>query len=373
MHLTIVKEELLKGLSTAYRAIPSKSPNPVLTCFKLEMTGRGLEITASNGDTTIRTLVPLSLGNVEIIRNNSAGAILTNAHIITELVRKMDSAEIDIEVLDGYVAKISDDRSTYMLNCIEPDQYPDIELSEAPGAFDIATKSLTDLVKQTAFAAAIKSARPVLTAINLKAEGGTLTATTTDAARLSRKFVSIDPSVAFVANIPAKTMSDIVNMLEGYEKARMSYGREKLLLRFGNTTVASSLLSGEYPISDKVIPTTFNFHLEANASELVSAIERVAVLNPDGAPVVKLSMSPAGVEVSTRSDQSGSGVERLRTVQYTGQRLEITFNANFVNQAISALKGTDVLISFVGEMRPFVIRNPQDDSVVELVTPVRSR
>jgi DNA polymerase-3 subunit beta len=84
-------------------------------------------------------------------------------------------------------------------------------------------------------------------------------------------------------------------------------------------------------------------------------------------------MSDDQVEVSSSSDQTGSGVERLTTIQYTGERLDIAFNALFVSQAVRALGSEDVRMSFVGEMKPFVIRNPKDDSVVELITPMRTR
>ena len=32
----------------------------------------------------------------------------------------------------------------------------------------------------------------------------------------------------------------------------------------------------------------------------------------------------------------------------------------------------DVTIAFVGEMKPFVIKNTSDDSIIQVVTPVRT-
>ena len=84
-------------------------------------------------------------------------------------------------------------------------------------------------------------------------------------------------------------------------------------------------------------------------------------------------MDEERVEVSSYSDQTGSAVERLSGVQYTGSRLDIAFNALFVTQAIKALGSSDVSLAFTAEMKPFVIRNPDDDSIVELITPMRTR
>ena len=78
------------------------------------------------------------------------------------------------------------------------------------------------------------------------------------------------------------------------------------------------------------------------------------------------------VEVSAKSDASGSALEKISTFQYTGDRLDVSFNSQFVIDAIRAVRSEDVLICFLGEMKPFVVKNPKDDSVVELITPMRT-
>ena len=50
----------------------------------------------------------------------------------------------------------------------------------------------------------------------------------------------------------------------------------------------------------------------------------------------------------------------------------VSFNSEYVVAAIKALNCEDVTFSFVAEMRPIVIKNAADDSVVQIVTPVRT-
>ena len=78
------------------------------------------------------------------------------------------------------------------------------------------------------------------------------------------------------------------------------------------------------------------------------------------------------VEVSAKSDTNGSALEKISTYQYAGERLSVSFNSQFVIDAIKALKCEDVTICFMGEMKPFVVKNPKDNSVVELITPMRT-
>ena len=373
MRFTIDKEQFLKGLLIAGRGIGAKNANPLLLCFKMEMTNIGLEITASNGDVTVFTRVPLKLNEKEIIRNYSLGSSLITARSLTEIVRKMEGDELSLDIIDESVAKVDDGNTTFKLPCVAADEYPDIDLEKTGTVFSIPCTDLTKIIEQTAFAALDKDTRPILTAINLKAEGGLFTATATDSARLSRKSVQIDESVRFFANVSAKTINDIVKLFDNNYEVEICSTSEKMILSFGNTTVSTRLIAGDYPISKSIVPQDFNYSLQVNAAQLLNSIDRVSVLSTDSAAVVKLLMTNDGVEISSSGDQNGSGSEKLSIILYTGERLEIAFNALYVSQAVRALGSEDVVLKFVGEGKTFVIVDPKDDSIIELVTPRRTR
>lgn len=373
MRFTINKNEFLKGLLIASKAVGSKSTNPTLLGFKIEMADDGLEITASNEDIAIWTLVPVAKDDKEIIRNYSFGTSLINAHLLTEVVRKMEGDEISLEVIDDRVAKIDDGHTSFQLNCQTADEYPDIDLEKGENTFEVPCQDLIKIVDTTAFAALDKNTRPILTVINLRAESGMLIATATDSARLSRKIVGIDESVRFSANIPAKTLVDVTRLFENTNSVEIAANATKIIFSFENTIVKSRLIAGDYPVSNSIIPTNFNYKLGISANDLLNAIDRVSILVTDRASVVKLSMSSDGVEVTSSSDQFGSGAETIDNVQYQGERLEVAFNAMFVTQAVKALCSDDVELKFIGEMKPFVVVNPNDDTIVELITPMRTR
>ena len=83
-------------------------------------------------------------------------------------------------------------------------------------------------------------------------------------------------------------------------------------------------------------------------------------------------MSIDRVEISAKSSQVGSAVETIDTFRFEGDELKVSFNSEFVCAAVKALGSQDVVFSFVSEMKPFVVRNASDDSVVQVVTPVRT-
>ena len=373
MRFVINRNEFLKALSIAGRAVNSKSSAvPVLANLLLELNDKGLFITGSNYELTIKTSVPYSRDDVELIRNAQEGATLVNAKIITDMARKIDSDEISFEVIDSTIAVINAGKIKYNLNCIKANEYPDIDLEPTGIQINLTKVEFSSLVSQTAFAASLKEQRPILTAINLEAADGILTATTTDSARLARKQIPISTDLRFVANVPAKMMVEVDHLMEGADKVKIALSDKKALFEFDNTVVSTRLIAGDYPNTKNILPRVTNYTLEVNANDFMKAIDRVNILSIDRENVVDLFLSEDTVEISAKSTQVGSASEKIDVFKFSGNNLQISFNSEFVLSAIKALDSEDVTFLFVGEMKPFVLKNPEDESIVQIVTPVRT-
>ena len=372
MRFTIRREELLKGLTIASRAVASKVAVPVLANLKFELDERGLFITGSNYDLTIKTFIPYKQDELEIIRNYKEGATLINSKIIVEIARKMGCEEITLDVIDSTIATVSGGGSEYKLNCVKPEEYPDLDLESSGTKITLMKEQFDTIVSQTAFAASTKEQRPILTAMNLEAANRMLTVTATDSARLAKKEIIIDSDVEFTANVPAKMMVEVDHLLEGIPSVDIAFSDKKALFSLGRTVIATRLIAGDYPNTRGILPKITNYSLEINASDLMKAIERANILSIDRENVVDLSMDENGVEISAKSSQVGSAVEKIELFKFEGDSLKISFNSEFVLAAVRALGSEDVTFLFVGEMKPFVIKNAADDSVIQIVTPVRT-
>lgn len=367
MRFTVKRENLVKALSMVSKAIPQKAELPILQNVKLSLTEKGLELLGSDNNMTIRTIIPFMIGEEEIIRNYKQGETLVQCKLLFEIVRRAEDEYIDIELIDNSILKISYGDTTNKPNTIRAEEYPDIDLSTNGASFELRTMEFSRLVEQTAFAASTKENRPILTVVNLCSSEGKLTATATDTARLARKTIDIDCENSFSANVPAKKLLDIVHLFENDEYVDICINDKKAIFSFGNTVVSTRLISGDYPNTKNIVPKTFNYYLEVNSHDFLNSIDKLLVYNN----VVKLIVTEDQAEMLSRSS-SGSANVKLSTFQFSGERLEISFNPIFVTDAIRALGCEDVTIQFIGEMKPFVVKNVNDDSIDMLVTPLRS-
>lgn len=372
MRFTINKNELLKGLSLVSKAIPQKAELPILANVKLALTEKGLEITGTDNNMTIQTTVPFMIGDQEVIRNYQEGETLIASKIVTEVVRHMEDEYVTFELIDNTILKIEDTKSNFKLNSINAEEYPQIDLSMSGATLEVKASDLLALVDSTAFAASIKETRPILTAVNMELSNGVLSATATDTARLARKKINVDSDAHFVANIPAKKLIDIVRSFEDVENVNIAVSDKKAVFAFANTVISTRLTNGDYPNTKNIIPTSFSYFLEVNAQEFLKAMERVSLLSAEYEGVVKMIMDQDEVEMISRSTLVGSANEKLQVFQFSGEHLEISFRAAFVADAIRACKSEDVTIAFIGEMKPFVVKNNKDESIDMLVTPLRA-
>ena len=373
MRLTISRTELIKGLGMVAKAIPNKTALPILVNVKMTLNEKGLVLLASDNDFIIQTIVPYMIEDKQIITNSKPGSTLVNYKYFSEVIRRLEGENVTLEVIDSIILRIDDGKSNFKLNCINPDEYPDINLDMIGNIFDMKTSDLVDLVESTSFAASTKEGRPVLTAINFEARENVLTTTATDTARLARKRIDLDSNVTFSVNILAKKFVDIVHSFENEEMVTIAVSDKKAIFAFGFTTISIRLINIDYPNTRNIVPKSFNYTLEVSAKEFLSAMDRVAILSSEHDGVVKLVMSEDEVEIMSRSLSVGSANEKINTCMFNGERLEVSFKSAFVSDAIKALKCEDITIAFVGEMKPFVVKNVKDSSVDMLITPLRAQ
>jgi DNA polymerase III subunit beta len=83
-------------------------------------------------------------------------------------------------------------------------------------------------------------------------------------------------------------------------------------------------------------------------------------------------LADKNIEISSNSPEIGKVSEEVQATELLGEELKISFSAKYVMDALKALEGTEINVNFTGAMRPFVIRTTEDDSMLQLILPVRT-
>ncbi len=372
MKFKIIRDNFLKALLIASRICPQKSTDPIITNLKIELLNTGLYLTGTNGIISIRHYLPIILNDKQIIRDMVYGGILVNSFLLTEIIKRIDGDEVSFEVIDDSIVKIENEKSNFKLNGIRIEEFRDIDFDEEGARIVLLSKTFIETINQVSFAVSTKDNRPQLTAVNVESDTSCLVFTATDGARLARKELEVEVKEKLNSNIPGKTLQEVLRTITTENSIEFYISDKKVLFKLDNTLIQSTLIAGDYPNTKNIIPKVSYYTLEVNSNELINAMERVSLFSSEREFIVKLTMSENKVEVSSKSQQTGSGVETITNFKYKGERLEISFNNEYVKSAIKALNCEDVTINFLGEMKPFTILNKNDNSVIQLITPVRT-
>ena len=371
MRFTINRRALNKALSVLQKC-SSKSPTlPIHTNIHLSLDKNQLSLVYSNGSVTIKHTINKANNGETIISNIEEGEILIKSDLLFELVKKLDGMNfVTFEVFDDTIVRIESESFNATIKGISAAEYPEMNLDEDGELLVLDARKFLSLVDQTSFAASTKD-KPPLNAINFSVENGVLDTTATDTTKLARKTISVSSTTKFSFNIISKTAESIARLCEEADKVKVYINRSRALFVFDTTCVSSPLVAVEYPNTKSIRLQNASYKLEVNAQTLLTALERVSSLSASTERAVKLSLRKNDIRVSTKDEGLGSAVEKLSGVYYESEPLEVVCGFYNLSNSIKALRCEDVVLEFTGEMRPFKISNPKDESISILITPVR--
>ncbi|MGR5930205.1 DNA polymerase III subunit beta [Bacillus pacificus] len=378
MRFTIQKDYLVRSVQDVMKAVSSRTTIPILTGIKVVATEEGVTLTGSDADISIESFIPVEENGKEIVEVKQSGSIVLQAKYFSEIVKKLPKETVEISVENHLMTKITSGKSEFNLNGLDSAEYPLLPQIEEHHVFKIPTDLLKHMIRQTVFAVSTSETRPILTGVNWKVYNSELTGIATDSHRLALRKAKIEGIAdEFQANvvIPGKSLNELSKILdESEEMVDIVITEYQVLFRTKHLLFFSRLLEGNYPDTTRLIPAESKTDIFVNTKEFLQAIDRASLLARDGRNnVVKLStLEQAMLEISSNSPEIGKVVEEVQCEKVDGEELKISFSAKYMMDALKALDSTEIKISFTGAMRPFLIRTVNDESVIQLILPVRT-
>ncbi|MGA5689627.1 DNA polymerase III subunit beta [Cytobacillus pseudoceanisediminis] len=377
MRFIIQRDRLVQSVQDVMKAVTSRTTIPILTGIKIVASEEGVTLTGSDSDISIESFIPKEEAGDEIVEIKQAGAIVLQAKFFSEIVKKLPTDTVEISVENHLQTVIRSGKSEFNLNGLDAEEYPHLPQIEEENVFKIPTDLLKAMVRQTVFAVSISETRPILTGVNWKVENGTLTCIATDSHRLALRKAQIETNASESYNvvIPGKSLSELSKILDdNNDLIDIVITENQVLFKAEHLLFFSRLLEGNYPDTSRLIPSDSKTDVVVNTKEFLQAIDRASLLAKEGRNnVVKLSTIDGGViEISSNTPEIGKVVEELQSKSVEGEELKISFSAKFMMDALKALEGSEITISFTGAMRPFIIKPLNDESILQLILPVRT-
>ena len=370
MKFQIDKSIILNNLIDVTRAISTKNIIPILNGIKLELNKDGLYLTASDSDLMIKSLIKKE----EIKHIDSEGIIVIQSDRLVDIIKNMPDDVIEFEVLEGLKIVIKSGTSKYNLNCFDPSEYPHIKIEEHKNPVIINSNLFKNIISQTVFAISNQESRPLLTGINIKITGDILECIATDSYRLAKKIIKLASSVEEDINIvvPGKNILELDKIITEDEPLELHIFNNKILFKYKNIIFQSNLLAGTYPNTTNLIPNEFNIMLNVKLSDYNSSIIRASLLTSSrDKNIIKMHLDKGKLEVSSIAEQ-GSSLEKVNVESNTNETFDISFSARYMIEALKTFKDEQIMILLNGDTKPIVIKSTEDESLIQLILPIKT-
>ena len=374
MKLTIKKELLLNALNKVSKAISTKNLIPVLAGVKFDLKKKGLTLTASDNDITIQTLIEAT--NNDDFKIEEEGSIIIQGKYILDIVRKLPDKYINIEVVDELKILIYTENSEFNLNGISESEYPNIGLEESKKKVHVKASIFKEIVNQTAFASSNEESKPVLTGINFNIVGDVLECNSTDSYRLARKVVKLNSASEENYNIviPSHNILEFSRIIDDEDgDVELHIFNNKILFKIGNLKFESRLINGTYPNTSNLLPEESYLVVSTNLNAFYDVIDRVSILTSDKEKnIVTLETKGDILVLKSSSVEIGRVEEKMPITKNNNEDIKISFSAKYMMEALKSFSTETVDIHFVGEIKPILIKSSEDETLTQLVLPIRT-
>ncbi|CAH1856901.1 DNA polymerase III subunit beta [Convivina intestini] len=376
MHFSIHRPTFIKALNIVMRAISSRTTIPILTNVKITLNQDELILTGSNVDISIETRILQSDTSAQLDIQTTGGITLPAA-FFTNIIKHLPDENLTLST-EGLRALITSGSASFNINGQDVQNYPHLPEMEDIQSLKVSAAQLNELISQTKISASTQESRPILTGMHLELAGNSVKAVATDSHRLSQRIVTLtgtETTVNADVIIPAKSFNELQPLLEGQDRVDIKLAANQAVFDLDHTSFYSRLLEGNYPETDRLIPSESATEMKIDAAHLLGAIDRASLLSHESRNnVVQLLLSQGKAELSGNSQEIGQVKETLPVKSVVGEDLDISFNPDYVRDALRVLNGKTVELKFTTNLRPFIIipEGETDNKQLQLITPVRT-
>jgi len=368
--LSVMQENLARGLQVVSRAVSSRSTLPVLANVLLRTEDAGLKLTATNLEIGITAWVA---GKID-----TEGALTVPARLFNDLVAGLPSGEkIELESDGGTTLRIKAGRYQTQLRGIEADEFPVIPSPGERPTTRVSQKELRAALSEVVFAAATDEARPILTGVMTRLSGDKLTLAAADNYRIAVRTLSIlDPVEDTSLVVPARSYAELMRVLTDTDDPvdlMLASSKSQVLMHVGDVDIVSRLIDGQFPNYQQVLPSSHSTRAVVERDELLKAVRISALIASSAANVIRLKLGDEGtgtINIAAAADVGEAQTDVEAAIE--GDPMQISFNAKYLQEALQNLDYEQLALEFSGPLSPGVIKPTDGTDYVHVIMPVRT-
>ncbi|HBT84454.1 MAG: DNA polymerase III subunit beta [Fermentimonas sp.] len=357
---------MLNHLQAISRVINSKSTLPILDCFKLELKGNRLTLTAADSETRLETWIEVNSAEGE-------GSLAINAKNLLDPLRELPDQPLTFDINDETLEVfIYYHNGKYNFVGLKGDEYPEPKPLKEDTAMSLTIEAdmLASGINRTVFATADDELRPVMNGIYFDITADDLTFVASDGHKLVRVttteakgegrssfILPKKPANLLKSLLPKETGIVTINFDEN--NAYITMSAYKMICRF---------VEGRYPNYNSVIPQNNTNTVTLDRLTLLNALKRVSVFSNPSIGLVKLQLSEEKIVITAQDIDFLTAAEETIICSYSGNVMNIGFKAAFLIEILDNIPSADIRIELSDPSRAGLILPVEQEENEDMLT-----
>ena len=370
MKFNVSSEKLFQQLQAVSRVVANKSTLKILECILFDLSGNILTLTASDGETTIRTAVDVDNAEGE-------GKVAFGAKLLIDTMKEFPAQPLTFTIDDYTFGMIINSvNGQYSFVGVNGNEYPEMP-KEEEGCHHITMQSkvLLNAINKTIFCTADDELRPVMNGINFDLTEDHITLVATDAHRLVRynnySIKSPEPVNFILPKKPANVLRTVLTKDE--EEVEITFGQKNARFEFNRTLIICRQIEGRYPNYNGVIPQNNSNCVVIDRLNLLAACKRTAVFANNTTTLLKLELTENNLTISAQDIDFSTSAEESIQCSYSGNPIAIGFKGTILSELLGNVDSSEVEIRLMDSTRAGLIlptENEENEDLLMLLMPM---
>ena len=400
MRVSVLQENLAKGLSIVSRAVSSRSTLPVLGNILIEAKDNELRLAATNLEIGINCWIGAKV--------DDEGSITVPAKLLSDFINNLPPERVEMELaVRTQTLHVRCARYDANMKGIDAADFPIIPTAGTGGQNDdkadalegthieLETGGLRKMIDQVVFAASSDESRPTLTGVEVSFQTARLSMAATDGYRLSVRSVHLEKPFAdenITVIVPARSLNELGRIIADADAelpvhALVTQARNQIIFQvwgkgdargaFHRVELASQLIDARFPDYRAIIPKSHSTRTVVDTAALLKAVRVAHLFARDNANIVRVAVVPGNgknqgaVRLTATSAEMGDSVNELDAL-VEGTDLEIAFDARFLMDVLNQIDQPQVVLETTQSTRPGTIRplGMGEDEFLHVVMPM---
>ncbi len=370
----IDREVLYRALQRVQSVVDRKNTIPILSHLLIEIGKSEVIISATDLEVGIRLQIP-----AKVIKS---GRVAVPAKSLYEIVRELPSeSSVRIQIFENFWVELFAGKSLFKLVGQDSDEFPQLPQIDSAKSFKLGSSKFAEMIDHTIFAVSNDQTRYDLSGVfleQLKSQGGIyLRMVATDGHRLSMmdqeveglKDVHLEQGVI----LPRKGLSELRRLLGEEDSFHCCLMENNAI--FWNSTkqvqLFMRLLDGEFPDYTPVIPKNNDKRVIVKRDQLLNSLKRISVLSQEHSRSVKFQFNKDKLQLFSSNPKLGEAKEDV-DIEYSGEILEIGFNAGYFIDILNALDDQEnIVMEMTDVLSPSLVKGSKMDGSLNIVMPMQ--